>query len=59
MDSTERKVTMERDFMGTIHIKVGDFDFIQIQYQHPCTDNAGTARLARKIMALLGPEKER
>jgi hypothetical protein len=46
-------VAVERDFMGTMHIKVGDFDFIQIQYQHPYTDNSGTWKLAERIAALL------
>lgn len=46
-------VTVERDFMGTMHIKVGDFDFIQIRYQYPYTDNAGTWKLAERIAALL------
>lgn len=49
-------VTVERDAFGTIHIKSGDFDFIQIQYQYPYTDNAGTWKLAERISALLaGP----
>jgi hypothetical protein len=46
-------VTLERDFMGTMHIKVGDFDFIQIQYQYPYTDNSGTWKLAERIATLL------
>lgn len=46
-------VTVERDVFGTIHIKSGDFDFIQIRYQYPYTDNAGTWRLAERIAALL------
>ena len=46
-------LTIERDLFGAIHIKLGDFDFIQIQYQHPYTDNASTRALAEKIVALL------
>jgi ElaB/YqjD/DUF883 family membrane-anchored ribosome-binding protein len=46
-------VTLERDIMGTMHIKVGDFDFIQIQYQYPYTDNSGTWKLAEKIAELI------
>ncbi|OHC11349.1 MAG: hypothetical protein A2002_04730 [Pseudomonadales bacterium GWC1_66_9] len=47
-------ITIDRDLMGTMHIKCGDFDFIQIQYQYPYTDNASTRRLAEQIAALLG-----
>jgi hypothetical protein len=36
-----------------MHIKVGDFDFIQIQYQYPYTDNSGTWKLAERIATLL------
>lgn len=45
--------TLERDLMGAMHIKWGDFDFIQIQYQWPYTDNASTRRLAERIVELL------
>ena len=48
-----RELTIERDVFGAMHIKIGDFDFIQIQYQHPYTDNAGTKALAERIAALL------
>ncbi|WP_206020945.1 hypothetical protein [Pseudomonas aeruginosa] len=53
-------VTIERDVAGTIHIKVGDFDFIQLQYQRPYTDNASTWKLAERIASLLAaaPGKE-
>ncbi|MFU5825041.1 hypothetical protein ACM7TJ_29875 [Pseudomonas aeruginosa] len=53
-------VTIERDVAGTIHIKVGDFDFIQLQYQRPHTDNASTWKLAERIASLLAaaPGKE-
>ena len=46
-------VTIERDMMGAMHIKLGDFDFIQIQYQYPHTDNASTRQLAERIAAML------
>lgn len=48
-----RVLTIERDVFGAMHIKLGDFDFIQIQYQHPYTDNASTKVLAERIAALL------
>lgn len=48
-----REPTIERDVFGTMHIKLGDFDFIQIQYKHPYTDNASTKALAERIAALL------
>ncbi len=53
-------VTIERDVAGTVHIKVGDFDFIQLQYQRPYTDNASTWKLAERIASLLAaaPGKE-
>ena len=46
-------VTIERDMMGAMHIKLGEFDFIQIQYQYPYTDNASTRQLAERIAAML------
>ena len=48
-----RELTIERDVFGAMHIKLGDFDFIQIQYQHPYTDNASTKTLAERIAAIL------
>ncbi|EOW2301617.1 hypothetical protein ACNZA1_006080 [Pseudomonas aeruginosa] len=51
--SVPEGVTIERDVAGTIHIKVGDFDFIQLQYQRPYTDNASTWKLAERIASLL------
>ncbi|MGK8389828.1 hypothetical protein [Pseudomonas aeruginosa] len=58
--SVPEGVTIERDVAGTIHIKVGDFDFIQLQYQRPYTDNASTWKLAERIASLLAaaPSKE-
>ncbi|EPQ5448208.1 hypothetical protein L4693_003867 [Pseudomonas aeruginosa] len=58
--SVPEGVTIERDVAGTIHIKVGDFDFIQLQYQRPYTDNASTWKLAERIASLLAaaPGKE-
>lgn len=51
----ERSTTIEKDLFGTIHIKLGDFDFIQIQYQYPYTDNASQNRIARRIQEMLDP----
>lgn len=51
--SVPEGLTIERDVAGTIHIKVGDFDFIQLQYQRPYTDNASTWKLAERIASLL------
>lgn len=48
-----RRLTIHRDMMGTIHIKAGDFDYVQIQYQYPYTDNASTQRLAEQVVAIL------
>jgi len=55
-----KRVWVEKDFMGTVHIKMqhegmGEpFDFIQIQYDYAYTDNASQAALAREILKLLG-----
>lgn len=46
-------VTIEKDIFGTAHIKMGDFDYIQIQYQYPYTDNASQNALAKRIAELL------
>ena len=46
-------VTIEKDMFGTVHIKLGDFDYIQIQYQYPYTDNASQNVLAKRIVELL------
>ncbi len=51
----ERSVAIEKDIFGTVHLKLGDFDFIQIQYQYPYTDNASQNRLAKRIQELLDP----
>lgn len=51
-------ISVERDFLGTLHIKVGDFDYVQIQYQHPYTDNASTKALADRIVAILAQPAE-
>lgn len=47
------KVVVEKDFMGTAHIKLGDFDFIQVQYQYPYVDNQSQNSLVKQIVALL------
>lgn len=46
-------ITIEKDFFGTVHIKLGDFDYIQIQYQNPHTDNARQLRHATLIADVL------
>lgn len=55
---SENNISVERDFVGTLHIKVGDFDYVQIQYQHPFTDNASTRALADRIVAFLAQPAE-
>lgn len=50
-------ISVERDLSGTIHIKAGDFDFVQVRYQYPYTDNSSTRRLAEKIVDLLAPQE--
>ena len=55
----QRAITVERDFIGTMHIKVGDFDAVQVRYQYPYTDNASTRRLAERIADMLrNPQAE-
>ncbi len=51
--SAHTAVTVERDLFGTMHIKVGDFDYVQVKYQYPYTDNASTRALAERIAELL------
>lgn len=51
-------VQVEKDFMGTVHIKMayGDeepFDFVQIQYRYGFTDNSSQRLLADRIVALI------
>ena len=46
-------ITIEKDILGTIHIKAGDFDYIQLQYQYPYTDNASQIAHAKAIADLL------
>lgn len=55
---SENNISVDRDFAGTLHIKVGDFDYIQIQYKHPYTDNASTRALADRIVSLLAQPVE-
>lgn len=57
----ERRVWVEKDFMGTVHIKMQHegcepFDFIQIQYDYAHTSNAHQAHLTEEILKLLGVE---
>lgn len=51
----ERSVTIEKDIFGTVHVKMGEFDFVQVQYQYPYTDNASQNRIAKRIQELLDP----
>lgn len=50
---------VERDIFGTMHIKMpahdgGEpFDFVQVQYRYPYTDNQSTKRLADQIALLI------
>lgn len=46
-------VSVEKDFLGTVHIKIGDFDFIQIQYDHRFTYNSHQEWVANQIVAVL------
>lgn len=51
--AAQGSVTIERDWLGTLHIKVGDFDYVQVKYQHPYTDNASTRVMANRIAELI------
>lgn len=59
-----KRVWSEKDFMGTVHIKMQHegcepFDFIQIQYDYAYTHNAHQAYLTEQILKLLGsPDSE-
>lgn len=53
-----RRLTIQRDIMGTIQIMSGDFDYVQIRYQYPYTDNASTQRLAEQVVAILEGRSE-
>lgn len=53
------KVWAEKDFLGTVHIKMqhqgmDEFDFIQIGYNYAYTSNSHQARLTEQILTLLG-----
>jgi hypothetical protein len=53
------KIWAEKDFLGTVHIKMQhqgmpEFDFIQIQYDYAYTSNSHQARLTEEILKLLG-----
>lgn len=58
------KIWAEKDFLGTVHIKMqhqgmDEFDFIQINYNYAYTDNGHQARLTEEILKLLGAPSER
>lgn len=55
----EKRVWVEKDLMGTVHIKMQHegyepFDFIQIQYDYAYTSNGHQAHLTEEILKLLG-----
>lgn len=55
----EKRVWVEKDFMGTVHIKMQhegceEFDFIQIQYDYRYTGNSHQAYMTEQILKLLG-----
>ena len=57
------KIWSEKDFAGTVHIKMqhqgmDEFDFIQIQYNWAYTDNGHQHRLTEEILKLLGANNE-
>lgn len=54
-----RRLWVEKDMMGTVHIKMQhegceEFDFIQIQYDYAYTSNSHQATLTDEIVKLLG-----
>lgn len=51
-------VAVEKDFYGTVHIKLGypgeePFDFVQIQYDHRFTSNSRQKELADRVVATI------
>lgn len=57
------KVWAEKDFLGTVHIKMQhqdmpEFDFIQIQYDYAYTSNSHQAKLTEEILKLLGASND-
>ena len=57
------KVWVEKDFFGTVHIKMQhegahEFDFIQINYDYAYTGNSHQAELTKQILSLLGVKDE-
>lgn len=58
-----KKIWAEKDFFGTVHIKMqneGDepFDFIQINYDWAHTDNSHQHFLTQEILKLLGANND-
>ena len=58
------KVWFEKDFAGTVHIKMQhqgmpEFDFIQIQYDYAYTSNGHQHNLTQEILKLLGAPSEK
>ena len=57
------RIWSEKDFMGTVHIKMqhqGEeaFDFIQLQYDWRYTSNGHQHDLTQRILAMLGAQPE-
>lgn len=57
------KVWAEKDFLGTVHIKMqhqgmDEFDFVQIQYNYAYTSNSHQAQLTEQILKLLGASND-
>lgn len=57
------KIWAEKDFLGTVHIKMqhqgmDEFDFIQIQYNYAYTSNSHQAQLTEQILKLLGASND-
>lgn len=46
-------IKIDKDFFGTVHINFGDFDFIQIRYDHRYTHNSHQDWVARTIVESL------
>jgi hypothetical protein len=57
------KIWAEKDFLGTVHIKMqhqgmDEFDFIQIKYNYAYTSNSHQHQLTQEILKLLGANNE-
>ena len=57
------KIWAEKDFLGTVHIKMqhqgmDEFDFIQMQYNYAYTSNGHQHDLTQQILKLLGAKTD-